>query len=53
MNHSNKSGQPLAESEEGRPLIKENTHQLSTNNRPSIFSIQRPRLPGGNLKSQV
>ena len=30
MNHSNKSGQPPAESEEGRPLIKENTHQLST-----------------------
>ncbi|HTQ30878.1 MAG TPA: hypothetical protein VMI53_06675, partial [Opitutaceae bacterium] len=30
MNHSNKSGQPLAESEEGRPLIKENTHQLNT-----------------------
>ena len=23
MNHSNKSGQPPAESEEGRPLIKE------------------------------
>ena len=30
MNHSNNSGQPSAESEEGRPLIKENTHQLST-----------------------
>src|ERR1035437_7725127 len=30
MNHSNKDGQPLAESEEGRTLIKENTHQLST-----------------------
>src|SRR5579862_5431387 len=30
MNHSNKSGKPQAESEEGRPLIKENTHQLST-----------------------
>src|SRR5215831_4553048 len=30
MNHSNKSGQPSAESEEGRPLIKENTHQSST-----------------------
>jgi RNA-directed DNA polymerase len=29
MNHSNKSGKPLAESEEGRPLIKENTHQSS------------------------
>jgi group II intron reverse transcriptase/maturase len=30
MSHSNKDGQPLAESEEGRLLIKENTHQLST-----------------------
>jgi hypothetical protein len=30
MNHSNKSGQPPAESEEGRPLIKENIHQPST-----------------------
>jgi hypothetical protein len=28
MNHSNKDGKPLAESEEGRPLIKENAHQL-------------------------
>jgi RNA-directed DNA polymerase len=27
MNHSNKDGRPSAESEEGRPLIKENTHQ--------------------------
>ena len=30
MNHSNKDGKPYAESEEGRPLIKENTHQLHT-----------------------
>ena len=30
MNHSNKDGKPSAESEEGRPLIKENTHQPST-----------------------
>src|ERR1700689_5302474 len=30
MNHSNKDGKPQAESEEGRPLIKENTHQSST-----------------------
>jgi RNA-directed DNA polymerase len=30
MNHSNNGGQPPAESEEGRPLIKENTHQSST-----------------------
>jgi RNA-directed DNA polymerase len=26
MSHSNKDGQRYAESEEGRPLIKENTH---------------------------
>ena len=31
MSHSNKRGRPPAESEEGRPLIKENTHQSSTN----------------------
>ena len=30
MNHSNKSRKPQAESEEGRPLIKENIHQAST-----------------------
>jgi hypothetical protein len=30
MNRSNKGGQPLAESEEGRPLIKENTHPSNT-----------------------
>jgi hypothetical protein len=42
MNHSNKSGQPLAESEEGRPLIKENTHQSST---LSTLS-EVPRVPG-------
>src|SRR3954467_10213090 len=30
MNHSNKSGKPPTESEEGRTLIKENTHQSST-----------------------
>ena len=30
MNHSNKDGRPLAESEEGRPLVKENTHQSGT-----------------------
>lgn len=35
MNHSNKSGQPPAESEEGRPLIKENTHQSSTHSTQS------------------
>ncbi len=30
MNHSNQGGKPLAENEEGRPLIKENTHQSGT-----------------------
>ena len=30
MNHSNKDGRLLAEGEEGRPLIKENTHQSHT-----------------------
>jgi RNA-directed DNA polymerase len=30
MNHSNKIEQSMAESEEGRPLIKENTHQANT-----------------------
>jgi hypothetical protein len=30
MNHSNKIEQSMAESEEGRPLIKENIHQFST-----------------------
>ena len=30
MNHSNKDGKPLAESEEGRPLIKENACQPNT-----------------------
>src|SRR5580698_1100835 len=35
MNHSNKSAKPPAESEEGRPLIKENVHQ------PSTLSTQR------------
>jgi hypothetical protein len=30
MNHSNKDGKPSAENAEGRPLIKENTHQPNT-----------------------
>ena len=30
MNHSNKIEQSMAEREEGRPLIKENTHQVNT-----------------------
>jgi RNA-directed DNA polymerase len=30
MNHSNKIEKSMAENEEGRPLIEENTHQPST-----------------------
>ena len=30
MSHSNKDGKPLAESAEGRPLIKENARQPNT-----------------------
>src|SRR5215472_3601128 len=41
MNHSNKSGQPLEESEEGRPLIKENTHQLSTHSTQSEARVSQ------------
>ena len=33
MNHSNKVEQPMAESEEGRSLIEENTHQTNTRTR--------------------
>jgi hypothetical protein len=41
MNHSNKDGQPLAESEEGRPLIKENTHQLITHSTQSEARVSQ------------
>src|SRR5450755_3319366 len=41
MNHLNKDGKPSAEGEEGRPLIKENTHQSST---PSTQSETRVSL---------
>ena len=41
MNHSNKSGKPPAESEEGRPLIKENTHQLSTHSTQSEARVSQ------------
>src|ERR1044072_4222790 len=41
MNHSNKSGQPPAESEEGRPLIKENTHQSSTHSTQSEVRVSQ------------
>src|ERR1700704_4834753 len=45
MNHSNKDGKPLAESEEGRPLIKENTHQASTHSTQSEARVS-PGLAG-------
>src|SRR4051794_12188983 len=41
MNHSNKSGQPPAESEEGRPLIKENTHQLNAHSTQSEVRVSQ------------
>ena len=41
MNHSNKDKKLLAESEEGRPLIKENIHQPSTHSTQS-----EERVPG-------
>jgi RNA-directed DNA polymerase len=41
MNHSNKSGKPPAESEEGRPLIKENTHQPSTHSTQSEARVSQ------------
>ena len=42
MNHSNKVGKPSAESEEGRPLIKENTLQPNTHSTQS-----EERVPQG------
>jgi hypothetical protein len=45
MNHSNKDGASLAESEEGRPLIKENTLPFDTY--PTQSGIARvPRVGG-------
>jgi hypothetical protein len=41
MNHSNKDGKLSAESEEGRPLIKENTHQSSTHSTRARFAYLR------------
>src|SRR5215472_8585295 len=40
-NHSNKGGKPPAESEEGRPLIKENTHQSSTHSTQSEARVSQ------------
>jgi hypothetical protein len=45
MNHSNKSGKLPAESEEGRPLIKENTHQSSTQSTQGDAFAGRPTKP--------
>jgi RNA-directed DNA polymerase len=41
VNHSNKNGKPLAESEEGRPLVKENTHQTSTHSTQSEARVSQ------------
>jgi RNA-directed DNA polymerase len=49
MNHSNKVEQSMAESEEGRPLIKENIHQPST--RPDTERGLRVTGAGGCAES--
>jgi RNA-directed DNA polymerase len=41
MNHPNKDGQLSAEGEEGRPLIKENTHQLNTSSTQSETRVSQ------------
>jgi RNA-directed DNA polymerase len=41
MNCSNKDGKPLAEGEEGRPLIKENTLQLNTSSTQSEIRVSQ------------
>ena len=41
MNHSNNDGRPSAESEEGRPLVKENTHQSSTHSTQSEARVSQ------------
>ena len=41
MNHSNKDGKPSAEGDEGRSLIKENTHQSSTHSTQSEARISQ------------
>jgi hypothetical protein len=45
MNHSNKIEQSMTESEEGRPLIEENTHQASTRPTQSGARVS-PELAG-------
>jgi hypothetical protein len=49
MNHSNKSGRPVAEGEEKRPLIKENTHQSNTHSTQSLPRV----VVDGRLMVQV
>ena len=41
MNHLNKDGKPLAESEEGRPLVNENTHQSSMHSTQSEARVSQ------------
>src|SRR6202166_4375711 len=41
MNHSNKDGKLSTESEEGRPLVKENTHQSSTHSTQSEVRVSQ------------
>jgi group II intron reverse transcriptase/maturase len=41
MNHSNNDGRPSAESEEGRPLIKENIRQASTHSTQSEARVSQ------------
>jgi len=57
MNRSNNDGNPLAESEEGRPLIKENAHQPNTSptqsgNRVSqgLASVRKAAKERGKMK---
>jgi hypothetical protein len=41
MNRLNKDGKPSAEGEEGRPLVKENTHQSSTHSTQSEVRVSQ------------
>jgi hypothetical protein len=45
MNRPNKDGKPLAEGEEGRPMIKENVNQPPTSSTPSEINVSQ-RLEG-------
>jgi RNA-directed DNA polymerase len=49
MNHSNKIEQSMAESEEGRPLIKENILQPHTH--PTLSGTRVSQGPGGVRKA--